>query len=153
MQIIASFNHSSYIEMTIVKLEEKGVDDLYAIPLESRQRETRLFDSIHYSDGHSLLNKGMFFAVIFSVIATSRGFTLEWGPIYWGLIGAGSGLVLGFLIDLILLKIKKRNQILADHHQPSEIILIINCRLKDEEWVTRTLWEHHALGIAAVGKE
>ncbi|MGD7046609.1 hypothetical protein FZC83_00155 [Rossellomorea marisflavi] len=153
MQIIASFNHSSYIEMTIVKLEEKGVDDLYAIPLESRQRETRLFDSIHYSDGHSLLNKGMFLAVIFSVIATSRGFTLEWGPIYWGLIGAGSGLVLGFLIDLFLVKIKERNQILADHHQPSEIILIINCRSKDEEWVTRTLWEHHALGIATVGKE
>ncbi|MGX1264437.1 hypothetical protein RKD55_002241 [Rossellomorea marisflavi] len=153
MQIIASFNHSTYIEMAIVKLEEKGMEDLYAIPLESRQKETRLFDSIHYSDGHSLLNKGMFLAVIFSVITTSRGFVLDWGPIYWGLIGAGSGLVLGFLIDLFLVKFKERKQTLADHHQPSEIILIINCGDKDEEWVTRVLWEHHALGIATVGKQ
>ena len=153
MQIIASFNHSTYIEMAIVKLEEKGMEDLYAIPLESRQKETRLFDSIHYSDGHSLLNKGMFLAVIFSVITTSRGFVLDWGPIYWGLIGAGSGLVLGFLIDLSLVKFKERKQTLADHPQPSEIILIINCGDKDEEWVTRVLWEHHALGIATVGKE
>ncbi|KML27715.1 hypothetical protein [Rossellomorea marisflavi] len=153
MQIIASFKHSSYIEMSIVKLEERGLDDLYAIPLESRKKETRLFDSIHYSDGHSLLNKGMFLAVIFSVITTSRGFVLEWGPIYWGLIGAGSGLILGFLIDLFLVRFKERKQILTDHAQPSEIILIINCGNKDEEWVTQMLWEHHALGIAAVGKE
>ena len=47
----------------------------------------------------------------FSVIGASIGFKLSWGPIYWGLISACIGFVLGFIIRLFIeCVIKKRKK-------------------------------------------
>ena len=61
-----------------------------------------LFDTIHRSDSVYLINKGIVFVVFFTVLGATRGFELECGPIYWGLIGMISGFILGILIDLFL---------------------------------------------------
>ncbi|MDF2644981.1 MAG: hypothetical protein K0Q73_786 [Paenibacillus sp.] len=88
-------------------------------------------------------------AVIFSVIGASRGFVLEWGPIYWGLIGAVSGFVLGVLIDLYIYKFYKRKKRVIKGKN-SEVILIINCDESQGELVEGVLWEHLALGLAKI---
>ncbi|MGO4272886.1 hypothetical protein AB4Z22_24115 [Paenibacillus sp. TAF58] len=149
MQIYSTFEHSSYIELAIAKLEEKGITDIFAVPLDNRSVERKLFDTIHQSDGVSFIGKGMGLAVIFSVIAASRGFVLEWGPIYWGLIGAVSGFVLGVLIDLYIYKFYKRKKRLLKGKN-SEVILIINCNESQGELVEGVLWEHLALGLAKI---
>ncbi|MGG1069004.1 hypothetical protein ABE178_04135 [Priestia megaterium] len=104
MQVFATFEHSTNIELAISELEQKGIDDLYAVPLDNRTEERKLFDTIHRSDGVSLSQTGLFLAVIFSTIGASRGFVLDWGPIYWGLIGAFFGFVLGFSFDFFCSK-------------------------------------------------
>lgn len=92
---------------------------------------------------------GIALATAFAVIGASIGFKLEWGPIYWGLISAFIGFVLGFSIRIyteVILKKKKR--LLKGKH--SEIILIINCEEIQSELVKEILFNHYALGVAAV---
>jgi hypothetical protein len=149
MQIFATFDHSQYLELAIRKLEQNGLNDIFAVPLDNRSEDPKLFDTLHQSDGISLINKGMFLAVIFSVIGASRGFLLEWGPIYWGLIGAGIGFILGFVIDLIILKIKNK-KIRVLNGKIAEVILIIECEEEKGKEVEKMLWDHLALGVAKV---
>ncbi|MRG87785.1 hypothetical protein [Salinibacillus xinjiangensis] len=149
MQVFATFDHSPYVELAIRKLEQKGLHDIFAVPLDNRTEDAKIFDTIHRSDGISLINKGMFLAVIFSVITASKGFELKWGPIYWGLIGAGFGFILGFIIDLIILKVKNKKLRLLKGKK-SEVILIVECENEQGREVEEVLWEHFALGVAKV---
>jgi hypothetical protein len=149
MQVFATFEHSMYLELAISKLEENDITDIFAVPLDNRQEEQKLFDSLHRSDGTSFISKGMILAVLFSVVGASRGFVLEWGPIYWGLIGAVSGFIIGFGIDLLihLIKNKNRSMIKGKH---SEVILIIECENSQAQQVEKILWDHLALGVAKI---
>ena len=91
----------------------------------------------------------MALATAFSVIGASIGFKLAWGPIYWGLIGAFLGFVLGLAIRLTNeLVIKKKKRILRGKH--SEIILIIDCQEAQTELIENILWNHFAFGVAKV---
>ncbi|MNC19409.1 hypothetical protein D3C75_673400 [compost metagenome] len=149
MQILATFEHTVYLEMALSQLKERGISDLFALPLDNRMEERRLFDSLHHSDGASLMGKGMVLAALLSVVGASRGFELEWGPVYWGLIGAGSGFLIGFLIDLLIQKVfKKRKRLLKGKR--SEVILIVNCEEKEADWIEPLLWDHLALGLAKI---
>lgn len=147
VQIFATFEHSTYLELAISELEENGIYGILAVPLNNRVEERKIFDNLHQSDGVSLISKGMIFAFLFSVIGASRGFVLEWGPIYWGLIGAGSGFLLGFLIDVFINKvIKKKQRILRGKN--SEVILIVECEEHQKEHVKNILWKQLALGLS-----
>ncbi len=148
MQVFATFDHSPYLEQAIRNLEKQGIKDIFAVPLDNRTEDLKIFDSIHSSDGITLINKGMVLAVMFSVLGASRGFILEWGPIYWGLIGAGGGFLLGFIIDLVLVKIKNIKRPLKG--KKSEVILIIECKEEEGKQVETILWDHLALGVARV---
>jgi len=149
MQIFATFEHSTFIEIAINQLEANGVQDIFAVPLDNRVEERKLFDTIHRSDGVSLTQTGLFLAVAFSTIGASRGFVLDWGPIYWGLIGAIFGFLLGFLFDLIVQKkrIKKEKDLKG---KASEVILIINCEQSQKEQIEKLLWDNLALGVAKI---
>lgn len=149
MQIYATFDHSIRLELAITKLESMGISEIFAVPLENGPEDIEIFDSIHRSDGKSLLSKGMILAVFFSVIGASRGFKLDWGPIYWGLIGGTFGFILGFCIDLImnLKKLKKQRLVKG---KKSEVIIIINCKESEGRQVERILWEQLAVGVGKV---
>jgi hypothetical protein len=106
-------------------------------------------DSTHHSDGTSLSDIGMALATAFAVIGASVGFILSWGPIYWSLIGAFIGFVLGLTIRLYIEKVvKKKKRVLKGKH--SEVILIIDCEETQAELVESILWNHFALGVAKV---
>ncbi|QQK81614.1 hypothetical protein HUG20_17965 [Salicibibacter cibi] len=149
MQIFATFEHSIYLELALSSLNTIGIQkkSILAVPLENRVEERKLFDSLHRSDGVSLFDKGVALAVVFSVIGASLGFEWEWGPIYWGLLGAASGFLFGFIIDLLIYKVfSKRKRLLKG--KKSEVILIVACHPDKVEKVEQILWDHHALGVA-----
>jgi hypothetical protein len=151
MQLFSTFESNIFLEMAISTLEKKGIkkENIFAVPLDNRTEDRKVFDSIHRSDGTSLVDIGMALATAFSVIGASIGFKLSWGPIYWGLIGAFIGFVLGFVIRLLTEKvIKKKNRLIKGKH--SEIILIIDCEESQTELVENILWNHYALGVAKV---
>lgn len=151
MQIFATFEHSINLELAITELEEQGVKDILAVPLNNRTEERKIFDNLHQSDGVSLISKGMILAFLLSTVGASIGFSLDWGAIIWGLIGAGSGFILGFIIDLFVKKVLKKNQ----RHlrgKNSEVILIVECEKEQKENVKSILWNQLALGVAELKK-
>ncbi|MCL6605601.1 MAG: hypothetical protein K6T94_22275 [Paenibacillus sp.] len=150
MQIFSTFEHSVNLELAISSLEQIGVrkENIFAVPLTIRTKERRLLDSIHNADGISLISTGTALGTAFSVVGASIGFRLQWGPIYWGLIGAGSGFMLGFLIDLFYYKVIKKYHI--THGKNSEVILIVECDEAKGDAVEDILWHHFALGTARI---
>ena len=151
LQLFSTFESNAFLEIAISALEKKGIkqEDIFAVPLDNRTEERKVFDSTHRSDGTSLIDIGMALATAFSVVGASIGFKLAWGPIYWGLISAFIGFVLGFAIRLITeLVLKKKKRVLRGKH--SEIILIIDCEETQAELIENILWNHFALGVAKV---
>lgn len=154
LQIFSTFEQTTYLELAISAIEQRGIhkSKILAVPLDNRVEERRLFDTIHRADGVSLFDKGAVLAVVFSVIGTSVGFALEWGPIYWGLIGGTFGFILGFMIDLVINKVfRKRDREIRG--KKAEVILIIECSKGQAEKVEHILWEHFALGVAKLDTE
>ncbi|WP_312469483.1 hypothetical protein [Neobacillus sp.] len=151
MQIFSTFEDTGYLELAISLLEEKGINkkNIFAVPLDNRQADRKIFDTLHRSDGISLVDLAMALATAFSVICASIGFILSWGPIYWGLIGASIGFVLGLAIKLFIIKVvkKQHNQL---HGQKSEVILIIDCDETKAEFIEEILWDHLAIGVAKI---
>jgi hypothetical protein len=151
LQIFSTFETTSYLEMAILTLEKKGIkkESIFAVPLDNRTEERKVFDTLHRSDGTSLIDIGMALATAFSVVGASIGFKLSWGPIYWGLISAFIGFVLGFAIRLFTeIVLKKKKRLIRGKH--SEIILIIDCDETLAELVENILWSHFALGVAKI---
>lgn len=151
MQIFSTFEHSSYLELAITSLEKVGIkkEHILAVPLINRVEERRLFDTLHRADGISLFDKGAAIGTAFSVIGASIGFVLEWGPIYWGLIGGAIGFIIGLIIDYIIFKIvhKRKREVKG---KKSEVVLVVECPSELVEKVEEVLWEHLALGVAKV---
>lgn len=149
LQLFSTFESNGFLEMAISTLEKKGIpkEKIFAVPLDNRKEERKIFDTLHRSDGTSLIDIGMGIATAFSVIGASIGFKLAWGPIYWGLISAFAGFIVGFAIRLVMeLLIKKKKRVLKGKH--AEIILIVECDLSQAESVENILWSHFALGVA-----
>ncbi|WP_346200928.1 hypothetical protein NSQ96_01075 [Caldifermentibacillus hisashii] len=151
MQLFSTFECNQYVEMAISTLEKHGIlkENIFAVPLDNRTEDRKFFDTIHRSDGISFIDIGIAMATAFSVIGASIGFKLTWGPIYWGLISAFIGFILGFAIRLFTeLILKKRKRVQKGRH--SEIILIIDCEEAKAVLVENILWEHSALGVAKI---
>ena len=106
IQIISSFEHSVSLEIAIDQLEERGIgkENIVAVPLDQTKTSTKFFDTIHRSDGKSLLDLAAVLGTVFSVLGASYGFSLEWGPIIWGLLGLACGIVVGLILDYIFTK-------------------------------------------------
>lgn len=151
MQLFSTFEHAIFIEMAITTLEKKGIkkENIFVLPLDNQTGERKVFDNIHRSDGTSLIDIGAALATAFSVIGASIGFKLTLGPIYWGLIGAAVGFLIGFGIRLFTeIVIKKRKRLLKGIH--SEVIVIVDCEESEGEMVENILFSHYALGVAKV---
>ena len=152
MQLFSTFDSNIYLEIAISKLECKGIkrEAIYAVPLDNRTEEYRLLDSIHRADGTSMIDIGMALGTAFSVVGTSIGFKLAWGPIFWGLVSAIIGFILGVLIRVYTEVILRKRRRKLVQGKSAEIILIIDCAEAQAAFVENILWEHFAMGVAKV---
>ncbi|MEN2467317.1 hypothetical protein [Ornithinibacillus sp. JPR2-1] len=94
-----------------------------------------------------MISKAMILAFLTSTFAAAKGFAWEWGPIIWGLIGAGIGMAIGFGYDLLMKKVikKKQRQLRGKN---SEVILIVECEEHQKKDVISILRDRLAFGIA-----
>ncbi|SDO73102.1 hypothetical protein SAMN04487897_12093 [Paenibacillus sp. yr247] len=148
MHVIASFNHSIYLELAITALEEAGIpkEHIYAVSLQGRPIKPKMFDSIYGSDGVSLFDAGVALATAFAVIGSSYGFILKGGAILWGLIGAIIGFTIGLMIDIAHKK-KKANR--TSRGKKTEVIVLVTCAKEEAKQIQTVFWEHHAIGVAS----
>lgn len=134
----------------LVRLRKRSKrENIFVIPLDNQTEERKVFDNLHRSDGTSFVDIGVALATAFSVIGASIGFELAWGPIYWGLIGAAIGFLIGFGIRIFTeIILKKRRRLLKGFH--SEIIVIVDCEESEAEMIENILFSHYALGVAKI---
>ncbi|WML44053.1 hypothetical protein [Neobacillus sp. PS3-40] len=148
MLVIATFENSPFIELVISSLEENGIakEKIFAVPLDKRTEPRQLFDTIHYADGFSMFDLAAILGTCFMLLGSIYGYVLKWGPIIWGIIGAVSGLLIGFLIKLLLIKRDKN----GTKKITAEVVIMIRCDDYHLEKAEKILWEHFALGISKI---
>jgi len=146
MYVFATFDHSNYVELAITAVQMKGIakENILGVSMDKKGEEAKLFDSIHSSDGLSLLDLPILLATFFCLLGSIYGFLLTWGPVLWGIIGIICGFSLGLIIKLITTK-------KYDNRQKSlkspEVVLVIECKDDQVEMVKDLLWENYALGV------
>ncbi|WP_139488073.1 hypothetical protein [Brevibacillus dissolubilis] len=148
MRVISSFDHSIYLEMALTALEENGIDrkNILAVPLDRiADQPKKILDTMHRSDGISYIDTGIACATALTVIASSIGFKLAWGPIIWGLIGAVTGFFIGMLIDMLIRSPKDTRPV---SKIKTEVVVLVDCDEKQIEMVENILWKHFAFGVA-----
>ncbi|MBM7571317.1 hypothetical protein [Aquibacillus albus] len=148
--VIATFENSTFIELAISALEQKGIpkEKIFAAPLDKRTEPRQLFDTIHKADGFSLFDAGAILGTCGMLLGAVYGYVLTWGPILWGIIGAVGGILIGFVIKLLMIK-KSR---LGSKKITSEIVLMIRCEEHQWETVEKILWDNIALGMTRIDK-
>jgi hypothetical protein len=147
MYIVSTFEHSKYLELAITAIQMKGIkkENILAVPMDKKVEGRMFFDSIHGADGISLLDIPALLAAFFGIFGSIYGFVLEWGPLFWGLIGIAIGSVIGFIIKYFTTKkYKNRNNDL----KTTEVVVIIECNENQIEMVKDTLWAHYAYGVS-----
>jgi hypothetical protein len=146
--VIATFENSIFIELAISALEQNQIsqEKILAAPLDKRSEPRQLFDTIHREDGLSMFDGAAILGTCLMLLGTIYGYVLNWGPIIWGIIGAVSGLLAGFLIKMIILKKNQR----GNKKITSEIVLMIRCDDNQWETVEKILWENQALGMTRI---
>lgn len=148
MYIIASFEHSTAIELALTELEQIGVEksDMFALPLRVRNEKKKLFDNAHYSDGVSFVDLATILGAICMLLGGIYGFVLKQGPILWALYGLVLGGVLGFLIKFIVIK-KMPSLDLFGRRKTTEIVMMIRCGSTNDDQIKKILWNNQALGL------
>ncbi len=148
MYVIASFEQSTFLELAITALEQKGIqkNHILAVPLDKRTEERKLFDTIHRADGISMFDVAAVLGTCGMLLGAIYGMVLKWGPILWGLIGLIAGLLIGFLLKLLF--VKKQNNKAASHNIATEVFLLVHCSDEERYMVEDILWDNMSLGIA-----
>jgi hypothetical protein len=147
MYIVLTFEHSINLESAITAIQTKGVakEDILAVPLDKRGEQGKLFDTMHSSDGLSMMDLPMILASFLCLMGAIYGFILPMGPVLFGLIGMGCGFLIGFAIKLLTTKKSNNRQ---KNNKASEVVVLIACRENQTDMVQETLWANSALGVS-----
>ncbi|WP_026565750.1 membrane protein [Bacillus sp. UNC41MFS5] len=152
MYVIASFEHSLHLELSINELEQKGIkkENIFVVPLVPKIGQSKIFDTIHRSDGTSLMDAPAILGTLLAVLGATYGYILNWGPIIWGLIGLGTGFVLGFIFELLI----NRKKLYRKRRKESatEVFVLVMCYGTQSEMVAEVLYEYFAFGVAKVNQ-
>ncbi|HBP63434.1 MAG TPA: hypothetical protein DD730_04000, partial [Desulfosporosinus sp.] len=126
MYVIATFDHSNYVELAITAVQLKGIakDNILGVSMDKKGENRKLFDSIHSSDGLSLMDLPMLLSTVFCLLGSIYGFLFIWGPVIWGIIGMVFGFILGLIIKLMITKKFDNRQ---KDQKSTEVVIIIEC--------------------------
>ncbi len=149
MYLLSSFEHSNKLEAAITELQMRGVPktSILAVPLDKKNEGRALFDSVHSSDGISMLALPLILSMLGTFFGVIYGFQLAWGPILWGVIGAIISFVVGLALRLLVAKKSTNDQNRRNKH---DVILIVRCEKEQTDMVENTLWSNAAIGVSQV---
>ena len=145
--IYGLFRPSLALELGINKLKEKGFtgEKLAGIVLDPlTPGKQTLLDSMYRADGMSLVDGIAIAASIGMLLGVIYGSVVYIGPIALGLIGMVAGGGVGYLLDRMIQKNKKR-----EHNAPSgEIIVAVRCLSEEEAAQAQSIMkEHQAIAL------
>ncbi len=149
VKIIATFDHSPFVEIAIHDIERLGVpvQNIVALPLENLDSETHVIDTMHRVDGRSMLDGAMISGTTMGALGAIYGFILYWGPIIWGLIGLAGGFILGLMIEIA---VKKTKKLRLTAKRNSEVIIQITCPVSLQNQLVTVLQSRKAGGFVVM---
>ncbi|MEB1808887.1 MAG: hypothetical protein LPK26_16635 [Bacillaceae bacterium] len=152
MNVVASFDHTVYLELAIKELERQGIskENIFTVPLTEKNKPKKNSEIIRGS-GFSLLDMTFTLGTVFSLFGVIYGFVLEGGPITWGLIGLFVGGGVGFLLDLFIRK--KQYKTRKRKGEGGEVVVMIHCQEDRIPLVKEILFDHYTLGLKVVEEE
>lgn len=149
MLIMATFNYTLELEQALLILEREGIDrrGIMIVPMDSQGGNMGIAREPDSDWQQNSVGTGVAVGTAFAVIGICRGFILEWGPLIWGLISAGSGFAVGFgLYALLHFKVWKRGVAVRG----PEAAVIVRVGEENERLVRQVLWRHRALSIGRI---
>src|SRR5699024_2387612 len=87
--------------------------------------------------------------MVIMLFGTIYGFILHWGPILWGLIGLGVGIIIGSVMDIIRIRVKTK-QIHKEKSALTEVFLLVHCLNKEQTEVVKLVvskWSCNGVAI------
>ncbi|WP_163538706.1 hypothetical protein [Gracilibacillus sp. YIM 98692] len=150
MHIVSAFEYNTELELALLKLEENGIhkEQIVAIPLDKRKEQGRLFDTIHRSDGISMVDLAFILGTIGMLLGIIYGYVHTWGPIFLGFMGLMIGFIIGVIIKYFYIKRKE----IKNRETKIEVFLTVKCHEKQHETIKRILWEHDALAVGVISE-
>lgn len=147
MYFIASFEHTTQLELVSSSLEDKGInkEDLCTIPLKSELGYSHVHNAIHRSDEFNLLDASSILGTILIVICVTYEYLLKWEGIIWGLMNFIITLSICFVLGFIISSKKKKQNKKATNR-----FLIIKCFKSEAKIVEKELYEHSALEVEII---
>lgn len=145
MNLFSVFQHSVYLELAIIGLEQNGIrkENIFAVPLDKRGDQWRDVQTSH-QDARSKVDLVFILGAVFMLLGAIYGFRLHLGPVLWALFGLLFGAGVGFGVELLVAK----NLKFQEQETKTDVILIVHCRPNQAEMVEGILWSHNALGVA-----
>ncbi|WP_152444004.1 hypothetical protein [Bacillus sp. THAF10] len=140
------------MELTLRELEELGLrkDQILVVPLDKVKYQTKTIDSMHRTDGRSLVDLAAIFGIIFMLLGVIYGYVFYLGPILWGLFGLLFGFIVGFLIDYYFTK--KGEKSMRKRESDADVIIMIHCPLEKQDKIEDILWNNLVLGVGTVDR-
>lgn len=132
MHVMAGFESNAYVEIALEEIKEQTniTDEQIAfIEMTPQEKPQTLFDSIHYSDGKSVMDSIGVGGVVGGVFGIIYGSVLWLGSLLIGVLGFVLGGFIGFFIDYWIAKRKKQKSRPIRH---IEILLLIQCESREQ---------------------
>lgn len=149
ISVYGLFKPSLTLQLALDKLRENDFtgDKLMVVTLDPcPSGKQTLLDSMHSTDGTSLVDGIAMSATIGMVLGVIYGSQAYIGPIALGLLGMGAGGGVGYLLDRLI-----RKKTPAGNNPPAgEIILIIKCSNENESARAEKIMQEHR--AAALGR-
>lgn len=149
MLIIATFKHSTYLELALKLLQQTGVstDNLLVAPLtQPNQADPMIEVQKVHQNGKSPFDLAFILATVGMLVASIYGFVLPGGPIIWSVVGIVFGALIGLGIDFLIQK-KPR---LKSKDTGSEVVVLVQCNDAESQQIEEVLWRHQATGLSKI---
>jgi hypothetical protein len=146
MLLMGTFEHSIELEQFLAVLENGSISRRLFLVAPMETDPPSLQDCGSPPDRYSRgIEAGMAVATASSVIGTSVGFVLAWGPILCGIAAAFIGFVVGFVIYRFT---EKGNR--PRPEKLPEITIIVQCPDDQADRIAAAMWHYRALSVGRV---
>lgn len=144
MHLVSVFQHSIYLELAIIDLEQVGISRQKILALSSNKNSSNATSiQASHQEGKSYVDLLFICGTVGMLLGAIYGFILAWGPLIWGLIGMIVGVLIGLLIELLISGTQ-----MFRRSTTVDVVLIVDCSDAQMGIVERILWSHQALGVA-----
>ncbi|WP_134683746.1 hypothetical protein [Brevibacillus migulae] len=146
MLIIGTFQQSIELEQALSVIEKSGIprDHIMVVAMDAKPDAPFQLMTKSHDPYSKAVEVGFATATASTVIGTSFGFILAWGPILCGLFAAIIGFFLGYGVYSI---VEKNRSPQKQSQKLPEITVIIQCAEEKSHNIREILWSYRALTV------